>query len=485
MMLKLDAPRVLVLAAFAAIFGLAAMPVEDPDFWFHLRGGQYIWETGSVPQTDPFSYTAPGNRWLTYAWLTELATYGLFAAFGYPGPILFFAALVALAYGLLYLTLRCIPLGTTAAAVLTAWAAAAGAHTWGARPQMVSLVLTAGLLYLMERHRRRGGRAVWAVPFLMLLWVNTHGGFLVGLGIVGCYLVGEVFSRRPPPRELLGVLGLSAAALLANPTGPGLLLAPLETLRSAAPQAFVQEWQSPNFHLSQLKFYELLLLAPLVVLPLSRRRPSATDLLLLLASAYLSLESARHIAYYSLVAPPVLGRHLASSPKSLALRVESFPWRALNGALLAVVFLSLGWRLSQSLPEEANLAAQRRHFPVGAAAFLRQHRLEGNMFNSYNWGGYLIWQLYPQYRVFIDGRAEVVYSDGVLRDYVQAYFAGPGWREVLERYSVRYIVVERGSPLAVLTAESRDWRLIYADEGAVIFQKNMPANTALLARLAG
>jgi len=140
--------------------------------------------------------------------------------------------------------------------------------------------------------------------------------------------------------------------------------------------------------------------------------------------------------------------------------------------LLVVIALGCGVQVYYPLTVQANLKAQERFLPVGAVDFIEEHQgsLPGEMFNSYNWGGYLIWRLYPRYRVFIDGRTDI-YDDAFVGEYLKVVWLSEGWEEVLERYKVNFILIERASVLAKFlnSGLARDWRLAYEDEMASIF----------------
>ena len=101
---------------------------------------------------------------------------------------------------------------------------------------------------------------------------------------------------------------------------------------------------------------------------------------------------------------------------------------------------------------------------------MRDHALPGPMFNSYDWGGYLMWTLYPDYPVFVDGRTDL-YDDAFLRDYLKVAWARPGWPDVLDRYGVNFIFIESDSVLATVLATDTAWTRVYADDRAVVFQR--------------
>jgi hypothetical protein len=196
--MTLSARRLFVAILFIALFVMTAREIADPDFWWHLRTGQYIVETHSVPRVDVFSGTVAGQTWVTHEWLSEVFIYVLFALGSYPVLMLTFAAIITLAFAFVYA--RCEGKPYLAAAFSLLLAALATAPTWGVRPQMISLLLTSVFLWVLEKWRvdagdHKGHLYAWVLVPLMILWVNLHSGFALGLAIIAIYLFCEFLSH--------------------------------------------------------------------------------------------------------------------------------------------------------------------------------------------------------------------------------------------------------------------------------------------------
>ncbi|MCS6883764.1 MAG: hypothetical protein NZU74_20800, partial [Chloroflexaceae bacterium] len=180
---------------------------------------------------------------------------------------------------------------------------------------------------------------------------------------------------------------------------------PFKTVGIGALREFIQEWQSPNFHALEQQVFLWLLLATFAVVALSRRPVDVTDLVLVCGVAYLGFLAGRNVPLLAVVAPPLLTRHAAGL---LAPSGDDRPAFAgnvlLNWVLLVVLALAAMLKVFTVLPASANERAIAKVSPVGAAEFIRRERPPGPMFNSYNFGGYLMWALYPEYPVFVDGR---------------------------------------------------------------------------------
>lgn len=472
---------------FEALFAvtlpvIAVRRTVDPDLWWHLRTGEYVLAHG-IPRTDVFSFTVPGHRWVTHEWLSQIFMWLVYQAGGFTALILVFAILIALAFWLVYR--RCAGRPYLAAFVVLL-AAFAAAITWGARPQMFNLLLLAVFIYLVEgvRTGQLSARAFWWLPPLTALWANLHSGYLLGVALLLGYLAGESIPRwqasgvalsRPAWRQLVLAAPLSFLAAALNPNGFDLWFYPFETLGSGAMQSYIQEWQPPDFHAAIFWPFALLLALGVLALVLSPQRPGLTDLLLFGGTAGAGLLSARHIPLFALVAAPIVCRHLAAILAGTPLRglvapvPVSAPPRgpALLNALILVLAVAAGlfWTVERVAGNEE---AIRASFPVAAADYLEAAGLDSARgYNSYEWGGYLIWRGFP---VFVDGRADV-YGDAFLHDYRRALDARADWRAPLDDFAVQYVLLHQDSALATLLQESGDWERTYADSLAVIYER--------------
>ncbi len=490
----LDVRRLAVLLLLVALFAMGLREAYDSDMWWHLATGRYIVEQRTIPRHDVFSYTVPDHRWFTHEWLTQVGMYGLHRMGGMAALIVAAAAVVALTFALVYV--RCVSGASLTAALrgegrpflaipLILLGAVASAVTWGPRPQLLNGLLMALFLLLLARYRRDPtSRVAWAFPPLTVLWANLHSGFYLGLGLLTVVLVGDGVARilgRPSPRTLSSarwcrlalILLLCVLASVLNPNGYHMLLYPFDTLGSQAMQVYIQEWASPDFHRYEYWLFAALLLGGAAALILSRRRLDLTDLFLFLGFGFAGLVSARHIPLFAVAAAPVIYRALSGWWAGFrrtalgAAGVRGLGWAVVNWALLLVLVAAAGLRLSDVLAKDRRVEQAR--YPVAALAYAREHGLaEQRVYNSYNWGGYLVWQGVP---VFIDGRADV-YGDRFMHEYMWAYWLLGDWRAPLDRYDVDYVLIESGLPFARLLEEARDWTRVYRDDVAVIFVRN-------------
>jgi hypothetical protein len=506
---KLSLNRLVFLITLLALFAMAARISVDSDTWWHLRAGQWIVENSSFPQIDPFSYTRAGEPWCYPGWLVEVPLYWIYQFLGPGGLNLWTAAMVTLTFWFVWHTLSG---GKFLRAFVIILAAAASGIYWSARPYLLTFLFSAVYLFLLEADKEnahsqigawRGYWRLWVLPVLMIIWANSHGGFVVGFIVWGVYFVSaffdsllEFFSRDDREARgfsenfgrmlantrlrVLGIVGLLLVlAVCINPNGPAMLLYPFKTVGIDVLHQFIQEWQSPNFHETSVLPFLWLLLTTIAVLGLSKRRISIEGLLLLIGFAYLSFTAGRNIALFALVSPMVLTRHsvplLKELGKRLGIRVATqTPIRLtpvmafLNWIILGILVLAVGVKVSQITPLEPNQAHFKETLPVEAVDFIIAEQPNGRILNSYNWGAYLLWAL-PEYPVFVDGRTDV-YGDELIGEWIRIVQGETGWQDSLDQWGVNLILLEPTRPLITKLA-SHGWDLIYADEIAVIYSR--------------
>ena len=469
---------------FISLFATSLHDTLDPDMWWHLRTGEYILEEG-IPHQDIYSFTVPDHEWVTHEWASEVVMWGVYQAGGWAGMVLFFALLITATFALVY---TITPGRPFLAAFIGLLAAIASSWAWGARVQIFTLFFTAVFLVLVERVKdgKSGKRVFWALPLLTMLWVNFHSGYLLGIVVLGVYVVGESLQQWSgrdervlswPAIRLLGLMMvLSFLAAVLNPNGIKIWIYPLLTLGSSSMQAYILEWQSPDFH--KTIFLPFILLAALGVLGLvfAQKRPSFTDLLLFGGTAAAGLLSARHIPLFAIISTPIVARYLLSSVEETAVypilsgqAVQPSPPRLMQVlnwvVLITAVFAALFW--TGTVIRDNEIAINEKYL-ASAVDYIEESGLaEQPGYNKYSWGGYLIWRGIP---VFIDGRADV-YGDDFFEYYQKTYNVTEEWRVPLDEYDIQYVFTMKNTPLAVLLEADTNWQQAYEDEVAQIFTR--------------
>jgi len=459
----------------------------DTDTWWHLAAGKRIVESGEIIREDSFSLTRQGQSWIYPGWLSQVILFRSYDLWGYQGLILLTALFVVLAFACVWPLLDGPPLMRASTILL---AASASAVYWSARPQIMSFTLSGAFLLLLVKVRDGNHRLALTLPFIMALWTNLHGGFAIGFILIIGFLAGEIMEavsvivRDGAPfksvwlqyrgRLLLwiGIGFVCSVAVIINPHGTQMLHYPFKTISVGALQDHLQEWQSPNFHELRMQPFLWMMLLLLVSLALSKEKISWTSLILVTGFAYLSLVAARNIGLFALIAAPLLCKHgyIAISPfikrRKQEKNIPEGVARILNVVILILIVLAAGINSIVHLDDEFIQEELSRQLPIQAVSVIRDNELYGNLFNSYNWGGYLIWASYPETLSFVDGRTDL-FDDEILDDYHITWLAEPGWEEILNFWNIEVALLETESPLAKVLSIS-GWNVVYQDEQAVV-----------------
>lgn len=470
--------RIFPLAFFLMVFAQAVRQSAyiDPDLWWHLQTGQDIVLSRAIPHVDIYSFTKAGSEWVTHEWLSEVFIYALYRGSGWGGLIFIFSGLITIA---LYITYRRCDGQPYVAGLAALLAAASSSPLYGIRPQMITFLFASIYIALLSRYERDGqSRPLWWMVPIMLLWVNFHAGYALGLALIGLYLISIALDRkwqllRPPALLLVACTALVPV----NPNGFRLFSYPLETLTSPAMFAYIEEWASPNFHEVTFLPLALLLFLLLGALALTPKRVRAGELFLLFVTGFGALRSVRHIPIFALIAAPIFARHLwhliqsHGWDKSFTLREVPAP---LAGLAFSLVFLlaaaTVGIvRVKHFVSNQP--AYEAKNYPQEAVNFLKAQQLPGPIYNRYVWGGYLIRKLYPKYPVYVDGRADV-YGDAFIIETMRTDGGHPRWREPLERLAIRTVLISPEAPLSSLLREDEKWNKVYEDGQAVIFTRS-------------
>jgi len=452
----------------AALYGLLLLLGErllnDPDTYWHIATGRWIWAHAAVPTSDPFSHTLPGAPWLAHEWLSELILADAYGALGWAGVVALTAFAAAASLSLLMRALEralrpAVALGATAMAFFLM-----AAHLT-ARPHALALpVLVAWAAELVRARDRSRIPSLWLLP-LMVLWANLHGGFVVGLGLAGVLAVEAVLTARPGTAARAAIWGwgrfLAGAAIasLLTPQGIAGWWFPFKLMSLGFALSFVGEWHAPVLG----PFEPLVLwLAALLVFALGiGLRAPLSRVLMVAGLVAMALSHARNAELVAVLAPLLLaepvGRLMRSSRSRARLQVRSIV------ALVLFIMATTAVASLRGYTHENPAIA-----PASALAAARQAGLTGSVFNDYDFGGYLIFEGVAP---FVDGRIDL-YGDAFMRDYTAALAAdGAALPNLLDRYPVAWTLLKPDEPaVAALDRDSR-WERVYADPGAVVHRR--------------
>lgn len=468
-------------------FFLFLMPITDGDFFWHVKTGEWIWQHKMLPQTDPFSpasspasahsqQTEAARFILQGYWLAQLLFFGIWKMFGPAGIIALRAAIYT---GLVALVLIMTKKrsGFLAAGIMAFLLADLLREFPGERPQLFTFLFTPLTIYLLERLRtNRNARATGpkdlALPLLMLLWPNLHGGYVIGVVLILIYAFGAAVAffqhKIRPPAGFIMLCGISLLATFLNPNTYHVFFMLMAT--ASAQTGSLQEYLSPFTAALQLGEYYIpyfvFLLGTIALLLIKFKTMELTHILVIVFFGGLSLTGLRFMPYLLMTAP-LAGRY--------------FTMRETRYESILMILITIVWITAADKTDLAHTSLEPG-FPAQAADFIRAERPEGVLFNYYGWGGYLIWFL-PEYPVFIDGRG----LDGQADSAYEAALWSEDWERVFRIRKVTIVLMPGMSPssgevypLVLRLMQRDDWFLVYKDDWSIVFVQNVPGNRAII-----
>jgi hypothetical protein len=476
--------RLVVAISFLAVIAMACGFGVDTDTWWHLRAGQWILEHNALPNIDIFSFTRQGAAWHYPGWLAEVGMAALYQVGGVLALNAMTVVCVFLTFLVIFRTMEGDPYLQAFLLVLTA---AASAMFWSARPQIFSLLLSAVFFLDIRQFIWKNRNRLWHLPILMALWVNLHGGFAIGfiflalavVGQAGVALFAPALGRAGEWKKLFWLVGISAACVIAvgaNPYGYEMLGYPFQTVSMRLLQQYIQEWQSPDFHLLQAQAFLWLLLATFLAIAIAGKRIDFRELVFLGVAGYLGFLSARNIELLVVVAPAIcmkyadtfLKEQLSWWTDAVSISKPSRKAMIANAAIIVVLGAAVGMRWWIENSPAAIAERIEKQVPVEAVAWLKTHPPHGNLLNAYNWGAYLMWEM-PDQKVFIDGRTDV-YGDEMLAQYLDLVNASRNSSDLLERWDIQSALLTPDMPLVQKLIENH-WIIAYQDAQAVILER--------------
>jgi hypothetical protein len=488
------------LPIFVLIWKGFVYPLPLLDFWWHLRAGEVIYTTRSIPRTDLFSFTAQGKPFILGNWLAEVVYYLINRLGGF--PLLILVNTLLLAGTLLFVLLICWE--ATGRPRLTSFATLAAALSFfvSVRSQVFSFFFFAVFYWILDGFVSKRKSRIWLLPALMIPWVNLHGAFVLGLGLVALFLGLETL-RAAAGRSLLStteikklalVLGICIVATLVNPESYRVYSYVNAVMSDPSSQKLVMEWQPPRIDTTQgavlfyVPFYLLL-----IVLVYAGKRPNLTDFGLFLVFSVLGLKATRNSIWFIIIATPIAARYLSTldpKPVLTALRKTAVlrqlallfdrPRKEARvqhyGLNLTIACCAIGVLILVSpwvRPGVYGTSLLDPATPVGAMDYIERNALKGNIFHPQIYGDYLVWRLWPNQRCFFDGRVHL-YGEPFVR-YYHRIFIDSQWEELLKPYGIRYLLLSK-SPgqedsrrLVESARSSPHWRILFEDNISVLF----------------
>jgi len=488
---------------------LGRILLHDAGIGWHIRNGQLMLQTHAITRTDPFSATIHGGKWYAWEWLYDIVIALVHLTLGLNGVVFFTAAIIAACFVLtLHFAVR---RGGNLVVVffLLLLSLGASAVHFLARPHVLSWLLTVVWFELLdsaaEAPDSKAGTHLFTLPVLMALWVNVHGGYVLGFALLAIYLAdgGIRFFTAPEQREhtrswlkRLGLVTLlTFGASFLNPYGYQLHVHVYRYLSDRYLMDRITEFLSPDFHSPAQQCFAVLLLIAIVAMTVARQKITPARLMVIVLAAYSGLYATRSLPTSSLlitlIIAPVLSQSIADASQSSRLqpwlgrffaRMHSFGLRMGNLEVnfedhfwLAVIFLLGLWaciyggRLGSE--QVINAYFDEKRFPVESVEYIATHHIHEPIFSLDFWGGYLIYELYPKNKVVVDDRHDL-YGDEFFKDYLKIVFIQPGWEKVLDEKQINWILMPQDSTLANMLKLTHGWRIVHQDGMAVLFQRS-------------
>ncbi|MDI6743301.1 MAG: hypothetical protein QMD11_11265 [Smithella sp.] len=465
--------------------------LPDFDLWHRLAVGSIFFQTGSVLKQDIFSYLPTKDLWIDHEWGSGVIFYFLVNHFGEWGLFLL-KALILLAIFILIIRIVRLQKNNMKPGIFYMMFAGFALLPFIAtlvRCQMFTYLFFALWLYVLEKAKRGNNRLLWLLPVTMLIWVNTHGGFLAGIGLVTIYAFGELLNRKHALKYFL-VLSLLIPVTLINPYGFEFWKYIIEA--SLMPRPYIPEWHpitlAGPFHIiAGMKIYVfagfivfvLLTVIAGIRMVLHKQNPDWTSIILAIVLLYLGIKHQRHAAFFVIAAAALFYHRYFEILDPLRYFIHKFlsdkyhqTWRSVSkgsGYIFLVVLLLYSFPyLSTRMTLDPSI------YPVGSLEFIRQNNISGNLATTYNWGSYAFWKLYPQCKVMLDGRYEQVYPDDVF-DIAMRFSENKGdWREVLKKYPADILVLCKIRFAPEDISKLAGWQTVYEDLSSVVL---LPKNT--------
>jgi len=446
----------------------------DGDIGRHITIGNYILENKGIPVQDIFSHTMTGEALVPHEWVSQLLFAGVHKFAGLDGVVLLVSFVISITFTLTFRKMQKRGVFRIIAFPVSILGAFASNLHWLARPHIFTFLFVA----LWTNQLGNKTAKWWQFPIFMLIWANTHGAFIAGFAIWFAFFAGWLWDyllkeeNKATGIRLLTIGISSLAVTLINPVGWRLWDTSVGYFGSRFLVDKTIEYQSPNFHISST--WPFLIMLILFLMAISFKGKLRThETFLLIGWGALSLYNARNIPIFAIVTAPYLAHLIQENLKNAKVLIQveqnllniEQDLRGYAFNLIAIILILVTTLQSSATTNRFN----PRAFPVDAANWLDVNPQEGNMFNFFTWGGYLLYRLWPEQQVFIDGQTDF-YGEALSREYVQVESLQDGWEDKLTKYNIDWVITQSGQPLEKALVQD-GWDILYKDNTAIILKK--------------
>jgi hypothetical protein len=451
------------------------LSITPHDYWFYVRIGKDILQTGAVPTVDTLSYTYAGTPIVEQPWLSSVIFWLAYLLGGATLTFLLRGICIAIAYALIWTLMHETGAGTKLATLLTILLGFSSSTNWSMRPQMFAYPLFAITLWLLWRWQNGRPKFMWILSLAVLLWANLHGSFILAFVLMGSALVFGAGDRK----QLAVWFSLSLLATLINPRGIFVWQFVLDTLNSQSVQLYAAEWQPPvNVGWQMNIFFDwLLLFIPLAAI--SPRHLSLLEWIWFLGFGWLALSGLRNVIWFmfimAVLSGALLGELLRSFKREAVIGNSNSTFNYLLSGLIFLLPLMMLPGIRESWWNDSPPPYHEATTPMKATEWLEAHPdLPGPLFAEYTFSSYLTFAL-PSRPVWIDNRFHV-YPLEHWENYQTISSAKPQWEDLLDKDKVNLLMLSQTSQPSLIQAveESNEWCEQYRDKTAVIFSRCTP-----------
>ena len=446
-----------------------------------------------------------GKPWYAWEWLYDAAVALVHGWYGLNGVVFASAVVIALTFSLIFILAQARGGSFAATILLSLLAITASSIHFLARPHIFSWLLTVLWFHLLDSSETTpsGGKKLWWLPVITLLWINVHGGFIIGFILLGIYALinlASFYSLKNPAERALARKRLTRIILVGiasgfasriNPYGFQLHVHIYRYLSNRFLMNQINEFQSPNFHGIAQQCFVLLVLITIAAFAWQKRKPRPAELLVALFAIASGFFASRNLPTSSILLTLIIAPYLSARSEERSdaepqlerkeSRIQAFAGRMqsmdrqLRGHLWPLLLVLLGmWicisggRLGSRQIMSANFS--EKSFPVHAVDFIQQHQISDPIFTPDDWGGYLIYRLYPVTRVVADDRHDL-YGEQFFTDYLKLIHIEPGWNDVLNSSQANWVLMPVKSPLIEALTANPQWSVAYRDDVSALLQR--------------
>jgi tetratricopeptide (TPR) repeat protein len=473
--------------------------VSSTELWTHLKAGEWIIQHRSIPHHDIFSYTFHGKEWIDFEWLFQAIIYVTYLVLQFKGLVILQAVLIMLIIFIFYKNSILFDRGEHWITFLTlVLVLNVMKPQIVLRPQIIFLLFLVSYIYILNLYYFRNKNYLFLLPIFQVFWTNIHGSFVLGIILAGLFFlisttqllwanrnnINSVFKNKMLIISLAVVILLFVASLV-NPYGYTIYDIPLKTAFAKEAQGFIQEWSPISlkslfcFSFDSLLWFKVFFLLTLISFILRKE----------------NMKSIEHVAFFIIFSLMAFIHHRFAGAFGVAMghifvfNISNIVGNKISQKVLTytrkwsfvILILSLSFLLLglQKGYKNIEFSIRRGHYPQGVVQFIKEKEIKGNIFNSFDYGGFLIWHLYPQLKVFIDGRVITVYSEDFFWLHRQGLKNETVWKRLVNKYDVDIVLIDdkRDNGYRIFVKQLDDdpaWSLVAFDEVSTLYLKNKP-----------